>query len=243
MKETLMENSIDVDQYRNVPKLSVREVFFDFEGTLVNFQWQLEPAVEECLTSLSEIGFKRQLYGNHPSYAYIYNHTHSLSAAGKSQIEIENAMALIDKIYDKYDAYALTLWDLYPDTLESLSALRRMGFKMGVISNVGRASLGEAMVRLGLADFIGIVISRDDVSSLKPSPEGLLRAARVLEVLPEECLFVGDSRNDVGAARKAGMLSAYLSGGEDSPKAMSPQPADIEIGSLNSLLAVLKRME
>ena len=38
--------------------LAVEAVLFDFEGTLVNFQWQLKPAVDECLAALEAIGFE-----------------------------------------------------------------------------------------------------------------------------------------------------------------------------------------
>jgi len=238
-----MATAHDRNRCCDAHEINVREVFFDFEGTLVNFQWQLKPAVEECLTALAGVGFNRQLYGENPSYAHIYNHTRSISMEGKSLSDIEDVMDIIDKIYDKYDADALTRWELYPDTLDCLGALRRRGFEIGVISNVGRASLDAALIRLGLAEHIGVVVSRGDVASLKPSPEGLLYAARALDVAPEKCLFVGDSRNDVGAARKAGMLSAYLSGGEDSPKAMSLQPADIEIDRLTRLVTAIKRIE
>ncbi len=34
--------------------LEVRS-FFDFEGTLVDFQWQLKPSVEKCLTALAAV--------------------------------------------------------------------------------------------------------------------------------------------------------------------------------------------
>ena len=238
-----MKISHDRNQPREARELSVREVFFDFEGTLVNFQWQLKPAVEESLAALAAIGLKGQLYGENPSYAHIYNHTRTLSMEGQGSAGLEKAMALIDGIYDKYDTDALTRWERYADTLDCLGALRRKGFQLAVISNVGRVALDAALIRLGLAEHIGVVVSRDDVAFLKPSPEGLLHAASLLDVAPEQCLFVGDSRNDTGAARKAGMLSAYLSGGEDAPGVMSLQPADIEIDCLSNLATLIKRIE
>jgi phosphoglycolate phosphatase len=217
----------------------VKEVLFDFEGTLVDFQWQLEPAVAETLGALSKAGFQRQWYGEKPGYAHIYNHTVDLANQGKGQGTSDSAPALVDTIYDRFDADALTRWNLYPDTLEMLGTLRHQGFRMAVVSNVGKRSLQAAMEKLQLSHLIQVVISRDDVFKIKPHPEGLLTAAKALGVKPAEVLFVGDSRNDVGAARQAGMQAGYLRGGEDSPEAMALFPADIELDKLLQLPPIL----
>ena len=110
---------------------------------------------------------------------------------------------------------------------------------MSVVSNVGKRSLQAAMEKLQLSHLIQAVISRDDVFKIKPDPEGLLTAAKTLGVKPAEVLFVGDSRNDVGAARQAGMQAAYLRGGEDSPETMALFPADIELDKLLQLPPIL----
>ena len=220
---------------------TVKAVLFDFEGTLVDFQWQLEPAVSETLESISKTGLQRQWYGKKPGYAHIYNHTLDLLEQGKGQGSSGSAAASVDVIYDRYDADALTRWNLYPDTLEMLGELRNQGFKMALVSNVGKTSLQAAMEKLGLSDLIRLVISRDDVSRIKPHPEGLLAAAKSLGVSPGEALFIGDSRNDVDAAHRAGMLAGYLRGGEDAPESMVLFPADIELDKLLQLPPILTR--
>ena len=175
-----------------IKTLEVKEIFFDFEGTVVDFQWQLVPAVEECLTALGKAGFAREWYGIHPSYAHIYNHTLHLARQGKGTGDLYSAMAVIDRIYDKYDADALSRWNLYPDTLNVLETLKKQRFRMGIISNIGEKSLRTAMDRLDLTSRLDLTISRNDVKHLKPHPEGLLKAAETLKVDPAQCIFVGD---------------------------------------------------
>jgi phosphoglycolate phosphatase len=222
--------------------IRVREVFFDFEGTLVDFQWQLRPAVEECLSALVNAGFQREWYGSDPSYSHLYNHTLHLIQRGLTLGGDPSVAATIDTLYDQYDADALTRWTLYPETLEVFETLRRQGFRMGIISNIGKITLRTAMHKLDLSDRVGVVISRNDVKRLKPDPEGLIKAADTLQVNPAQSVFVGDSRNDVQAARAAGMLAGYIRGGEDSPEAMNQVPADIEIDSLGQLPPLLFRI-
>lgn len=236
-----MNNLPNLQSTKPAPPFFVKEVFFDFEGTLVDFQWQLKPAVEECLTALAKAGFKKDWYGANPSYADIYNHTRRLSMEGKGKGDIDQDLAIVDAIYDKYDADAESRWNLYADTAQALEALRRKGFQLGVVSNIGRAALDAAIKRLHLAHLLGVVISRNEVAQLKPHPGGLIQATQVLRVMPAASVFVGDSRKDVKAARNAGMLAAYLRGGEDAPETMAQDPADIEIDHLIQLPEILTR--
>jgi phosphoglycolate phosphatase len=217
-------------------------VFFDFEGTLVNFQWKLEAAVDETLTELSLSGFSRDLYGENPGYAYVYNHTIRLSVQKNSPGKETSHRKIIDAIYDRYDKDALTRWQLYPDTTNVLSLLKQSTYKLGVISNVGRTALTAALRKLNIEHFMDVVISRNEMSLLKPDPEGLLTAAQRLGLSPDRILFVGDSRNDVAAAHAAGMSSCYLVGGEDPPEkleAFSPNSTISALGQLPGLLRVI----
>ena len=224
-------------------RLEVEAVLFDFEGTLVNFQWQLKPAVEECVAALEAIGFKREWYGPSPNYATIYNETLRFCRKGRAQADASRAMDMIDAIYDKYDADAGSRWALYPDTLDMLSELGGQGFQMGLVSNIGKKALHEAMDRLALSDRLIVIISRNDVEQLKPHAGGLIQAAAALAVRPAHTIFIGDSRKDVVAARHAGMLAGFLNGGEDSRQAMREAPADIEINRLSELPKRLARMD
>jgi HAD superfamily hydrolase (TIGR01509 family) len=213
-------------------------VFFDFEGTLVDFQWNLEAAVDETLTALGLAGFSRDLYGPNPGYAHIYNHTIRLASQEGSEKEAAQRN-LVDAIYDRYDLDALTRWQLYADTAAVLSLLKQRSYRIGLISNVGNVALTAALGKLNIQRFMDVVISRNEMSLIKPDPEGLLSAARKLGLTPERIIFVGDSRNDVAAAHAAGMQSCYLVGGEDTPEklsAFSPHSTITALGQLPELL-------
>jgi phosphoglycolate phosphatase len=49
------------------------------------------------------------------------------------------------------------------------------------------------------------VVSGDTTPFSKPHPEPLLEAARRLDVLPADCVYVGDDERDIVAGRAAGM--------------------------------------
>lgn len=212
---------------------NVEAIFFDFEGTVVDFQWKLAEAVNETLAALELAGFSRDLYGSNPGYASIYNQTAELSAEDNPGIKT------VDSIYDRYDQDALTRWQCYDDTIDVLSDLKKKKYPLGLISNVGRSALLAASEKLDIRNYFDLVISRNEMTRLKPDPESLLAAAQTLQLVPNRVLFVGDSRNDVMATHAAGMKSCYLVGGEDTPEqlaSLSPNLTIRKLGELSGLL-------
>lgn len=49
------------------------------------------------------------------------------------------------------------------------------------------------------------VISGDTLSKCKPDPEPLLHACKLINVIPEECVYIGDAERDIIAGKRAGM--------------------------------------
>jgi beta-phosphoglucomutase-like phosphatase (HAD superfamily) len=63
---------------------------------------------------------------------------------------------------------------------------------------------------LNLRHYFAAIVSADDVARSKPDPETFLKAARLLEVPPAECLVFEDAPKGVEAAANAGMPAVVL---------------------------------
>lgn len=91
--------------------------------------------------------------------------------------------------------------------LEQLS----LRFPLAVATNRG-ASVEAILAHFGLAEFFSTVVTCRDVAAPKPAPDMLLLAAERLKLLPELCLFIGDSELDQQAAAGAGVQFAGYGG-------------------------------
>jgi phosphoglycolate phosphatase len=88
--------------------------------------------------------------------------------------------------------------------IEGLARLRAMGIPLAVITNKATRFVRPHLVAAGIDGFFAVVIGGDDLPTKKPDPGPLLHAATVLGIPPHLLLMVGDSGNDVEAARGAG---------------------------------------
>ncbi len=208
---------------------------FDFEGTIVDFQWRLKEGERELREKLRELGFDLTVFSQ-DNYAQMWNRALELSS-GKRADEIRRELV---PIYDRYDEDALGRWSLRKGVKELLNLLKGMKKKVGLVTNVGRRAVQEALGRFGVRDFFDEVVTRNDTTFMKPRGEGIRRCLSALGVRREEAIFIGDSLSDLHAARDAGVRVAIVKGGESPPEEILKDPPDYLWDSLKEALKVLK---
>ncbi len=195
-------------------------IIFDFEGTLVDFQWKLA----ECMKVMREILNGYRINYNIPcddkkylkmNYSLLYNY---FSKNIKDPYLRKKIMNDFDRIYDYYDEDASLRWQLLPSVKEVLNEFKNRGYKLAIDSNVGRKALNKMIRKFDILKYFDITISRNEVKMLKPNPEGVYR---ILDYFNEEDFkekfFVGDSVTDIKTAKKANKNFIMISiiNGED----------------------------
>ncbi len=211
-------------------------ILFDFEGTLVDFQWKLSEAVEEVLQMLEGLGYRRDQI---QSRKYSTLLPEVLQMAPGLGLQADEVREKIFTIYDKYDADALTRWAPRPGARDFLEAAKKRLIHCGLVSNVGSKTLSRAMPKLGLEGFFEVALSRNDVANLKPSPDGINLALEKMRVRKEAAIFVGDSLDDVHGARNAGLRVVIISEGENLREEILAAKPDYIIQSYDELLSLL----
>ena len=206
-------------------------VIFDFEGTLVDFQWQLAPAEEELRRAFNKLGFKGDEFAN-GNYATMYNTAAKLHA---QQGRIDELRKMLYPIYDRWDSDALDRWAPRPGALALLRRLADGGTRVGMVSNIGRAALAGAFERFDFRGLLLPVVSRNDVTYMKPMAEGILRVLSAWQAAAGNVLFVGDSLADVCGARAAGIPVAIITGGEAAVTVFAEYQPDHMISDLGEL--------
>ena len=217
-------------------RLNAEAILFDFEGTLVDFQWQLSAAIAETLEMLWQMGFAPERI---LSRKYSTLLSEAMQAAAEIGLSPEQVRKRIGEIYDRYDEDALTRWTLRPFVLESLIAIKAKGIRTALVSNLGGKTLTAALSKFCLTNYFDIVLSRSDVNNLKPSPDGLHLALAKLGVSKDASVFIGDSLDDVNAAKAAGIRVVIITAGENATEEIQAAQPDQMIRCYKELLLAL----
>jgi hydrogenase expression/formation protein HypE len=121
---------------------------------------------------------------------------------------------------------------------EIVAFIKAAGLPVGILTRNSRASVGRALEnfsRIRLAD-IDVLITREDPVKIKPSGEGVLLAARKMNVDPSALLLVGDFRFDMEAGGRAGALTAFLTNGRPMSEKISCRFVIDTLPALESIL-------
>ncbi len=86
-----------------------------------------------------------------------------------------------------------------------LKQLENRALPMAIMTGKGRRAADLSLAHLGWAARFPVVVTGTEVLAAKPAPDGPLLAAQMLGIAPQNCVYVGDSPADLGAARAAQM--------------------------------------
>ncbi len=92
--------------------------------------------------------------------------------------------------------------------LEWVRRGRSKGIAMAVASGGSRPVVLKSLEGIGMSDWFRWIVTPEQVTHGKPSPEIFLLAAQKLRIAPSECLVFEDSETGFQAAKAAGM--AYV---------------------------------
>ena len=93
---------------------------------------------------------------------------------------------------------------LFPGAKKCIEKLARHGIQLGLVSLKLKKLLEISLKSNGIDSCIRYVIGGDDGVKPKPSPEGLIRISEMMNISPEQILYIGDSLVDEEAAYEAG---------------------------------------
>ncbi|ALH94220.1 HAD family hydrolase [Acinetobacter equi] len=94
-----------------------------------------------------------------------------------------------------------------------LRTLKKLNLKLAIISNGGHATRLTILKGLGFEHYFDIIMSSEKMGVSKPNAEIFTHTCQLLNVKPENCLFVGDHPiNDIRGANCAGLHTLLLTG-------------------------------
>jgi len=192
-----------------------RALLLDLDGTLVDSLPDLASALDRLLAAEGRprLGFARVKAMVGDGVAKLVERGFAASGGLPDADALEAAIGRFNADY----ATALAVETRpYPGVPETLARLRAGGWRLAVCTNKLEAPSRALIEALGLAQLFDAVAGGDSFAVRKPDPGHLLATLHRLEASPEAAVMVGDSRNDVLAARAAGLpviAMAYGYGG------------------------------
>ena len=128
---------------------------------------------------------------------------------------------------------------VYPGVREGLAALKAAGYPMAVVTNKPVRFTIPLLEATGLAPYFKAVIGGDSTPHKKPAPDPIICACVEMDVSLVHNLHVGDSGNDIQAAKAAGCPAVGVSYGYAEGYPIPKEDCAVIVGGLDELARLL----
>lgn len=219
--------------------MTYKLVIFDLDGTLLN---TLDDIAESMNEALKKNGF--HIY---PTSDYRYFVGQGVKVlVDKVLASQQPSESEWQKVYEDY-LYYYSKWqknktEPYPNILELLVFLKKLGMRVAVLSNKPHPDTIRVIEEYFPDGSFACVLGASNERRIKPAPDGVRAILDELKVPKEECLYVGDTKIDMETALAADVTPVGVLWGFRSKEELVDAGAKYLINDPLELLAFLKNI-
>jgi phosphoglycolate phosphatase len=238
MEQTQTEAPPAPARWRDKP---LRAVLFDLDGTLLDTAGDIALALNRTVAE----------YGWPPVPADDVRHmigrgapmlVERAAAAQQRALSRQTHGEMVERFFHHYGSLEETgecAAQTFGGAGDALRRLHAAGVRIAVVTNKQQRFANSLLRLLGLSAWIDCVVGGDTCERRKPDPQPLLHACDSLGVPSTFVLMVGDSINDVQAARAAGIPILCVPHGYNEGQDPRTLPCDGLIEHLGDLPGLL----
>lgn len=221
--------------------LNKNVLLFDLDGTLVDSVPDLASAVNKTLVELGRTPFNEEIIRGWVGNGAKVLIQRALSGSDEvltdlSEVQLERALEIFFKAYQ---LGVCINTKLYTGVLDTLTALKAAGYRLAIITNKPERFVGPIVNNLALNGLFELIIGGDTLEKSKPDPLPLYHAVSALAVTAEQCVMIGDSKNDILAAKAANIDSVGLTYGYNYGEDIAKYHPELVLDNFANLLHAL----
>lgn len=216
-------------------------ILFDFDGTLIDSVPDLAIAINAMLHFVDKPSYSedqiRQWVGNGAQTLV------KRALTGQTQVKTPLDEGYFNHALEifltEYEKNICTRTLLYPYVNETLSELKSRGYTMALVTNKPYKFVQPILEGLAMDSFFDYCIGGDSLERKKPDPLPLLHVCEKLGMSVDASVMVGDSKNDILAAKATGMQSIGVTYGYNYGENIEAYEPDVIINDMKEILTVL----
>lgn len=217
---------------------NIQAIAFDLDGTLVDSAPGLALATQLMLADLKLPTVTDEQVKN-----WVGNGIDVMLTRVFKSIEFVPSESVTMKAKNLFNQHYDNVMDsktkLFPEVKETLDILSNNQYPMALVTNKPSQFLPALLTSLGIKEYFTLILGGGDVIKLKPHPAPLYQVMATFGLFSDQLLFVGDSKNDISAAKNAYCPTVGLSYGYNYGISIATSEPDFLFDDFKDILTIL----
>jgi len=220
-------------------------IIFDMDGVIFNISDAIKKAVDDSVDKyqmnvnqdevMEEIAHLIEEIQNYPVPKILLNSYDLLKVKFLEGISFFKKLRIAIFMFNQFNKYKDAESSIY-EGIDKLIAKLAKHKKLAILTNNKSQYAEEVLEKFKLSSYFNTIIGFNDVSEVKPNPEGILKILNKWNLKPPEAIFIGDMTTDIEAGKAANVKMICVASGLAQKETLLKHQPDILVDSTEQLI-------
>lgn len=220
-------------------------IIFDMDGVIFNISEAIKKAVDDSVEKyqmnvnqdevMEEIAHLIEEIQNYPVPKILLNSYDLLKVNFLEGIGFFKKLRIAIFMFNQFNKYKDAESSIYEGIDQLISKLAKHK-KLAILTNNKSQYAEEVLEKFNLSNYFSTIVGFNDVSEVKPNPEGILKILDKWNLKPTEAIFIGDMTTDIEAGKAANVKMICVASGLAQKETLLEHQPDILVDSTEQLI-------
>jgi HAD superfamily hydrolase (TIGR01549 family) len=224
----------------------VKGLIWDLDGTIYDITAAIKKAVDDVIEKynlsvnqnevMEEVAHLIEEIQNYPVPKILLNSYELLKVKFLEGVTFFKKIRIAIYLFNQFNKYKEAESTIFEGIDKLLKELFNKKLEMAILTNNKSQYAEEVLEKFKLKNYFDIIIGFNDVSEVKPNPEGILKILDKWNIKPSEAIFIGDMTTDVDAGRAADVKMVCVASGLAQKQTLYEHHPDILVENTEELI-------
>lgn len=223
-------------------------IIFDLDGVIYDITEAIKKAVDDGIDKyqmkvnreevMEEIAHLIEDMQNYPVPEIILNSYSLLKIKFLEELSYFKKLRIGIYLFTQFNKYKDSESRLFKDIDYLIRNLSKKKIKLAILTNNKSSYAEDVLNKFNITKFFDPIIGFNDVSKVKPDPEGILKILEMWKINPSRAIFIGDMTTDIDAGKNARVRMICVSSGLAKKEILLKHEPDILVNNTEELIKI-----
>jgi HAD superfamily hydrolase (TIGR01549 family) len=223
-------------------------IIFDLDGVIYDITEAIKKAVDDGIEKyqleninrdevMEEIAHLIEEIQNYPVPKILLNSFELLQVKFLEGLSFFKKLRIAIFLFNQFNKYKEEESTLFKGIDKLISKLAN-NVKLAILTNNKSQYAEEVLEKFNISEYFDLIIGFNDVTEVKPDPEGIIKILDKWNLKPSDAIFIGDMTTDVDAGKAANVKMICVASGLAQKQTLLEHKPDILVDNTESLIEI-----